>query len=206
MTIPVVHNLGICAYQEIWQKMLEFTEQRDINTPDEIWLLQHYPVFTQGQAGDAKHVLNPGNIPIIETDRGGQVTYHGPGQLIIYPLINLQRIRLGIKQFVNILQHSVIQLLADYKIVAQVQIDAPGVYVNDAKICSIGLKIRRGCCYHGIALNVNMDLEPFTRINPCGIKNLKMVQISDYINNICFSEVEEKIVKYLVKNLGYKNE
>jgi len=206
VTIPVVHNLGICAYQEIWQKMLEFTEQRDINTPDEIWLLQHYPVFTQGQAGLAKHILNPGDIPIIETDRGGQVTYHGPGQLIIYPLINLQRIRLGIKQFVNILQHSVIQLLADYKIVAQVQIDAPGVYVNDAKICSIGLKIRRGCCYHGIALNVNMDLEPFTRINPCGIKNLKMVQISDYVSNICFSDVEEKIVKCLVKNLGYKNE
>lgn len=206
MTIPVVHNLGICAYQEIWQKMLEFTEQRDINTPDEIWLLQHYPVFTQGQAGDAKHVLNPGNIPIIETDRGGQVTYHGPGQLIIYPLINLQRIRLGIKQFVNILQQSIIQLLADYRIIANTRVNAPGVYVNDAKICSIGLKIRRGCCYHGIALNVNMDLEPFTRINPCGIKNLKMVQISDYINNICFSEVEEKIVKYLVKNLGYKNE
>jgi len=206
VTIPVVHNLGICAYQEIWQKMLEFTEQRDINTPDEIWLLQHYPVFTQGQAGDAKHVLNPGNIPIIETDRGGQVTYHGPGQLIIYPLINLQRIRLGIKQFVNILQQSIIQLLADYRIIANTRVNAPGVYVNDAKICSIGLKIRRGCCYHGIALNVNMDLEPFTRINPCGIKNLKMVQISDYINNICFSEVEEKIVKYLVKNLGYKNE
>lgn len=206
MTTPLVRNLGICAYQEVWQKMREFTEQRDLETADEIWLLQHYPVFTQGQAGSAEHVLNSGNIPIIKTNRGGQVTYHGPGQLIVYPLINLQRIKLGVKQFVNILQQSVIQLLADYNIVAQVRIDAPGVYVNDAKICSIGLKIHRGCSYHGIALNVNMNLDPFTRINPCGIKNLKMVQISDYISNICFSDIEEKIVKYLVKNLGYKNE
>jgi lipoyl(octanoyl) transferase len=206
VTTPVISNLGICAYQEVWQKMREFTERRNLETADEIWLLQHYPVFTQGQAGSAKHVLNPGDIPIIKTDRGGQVTYHGPGQLIIYPLINLQRIKLGVKLFVNILQKSTIQLLADYKIAAQVRVDAPGVYVNDAKICSIGLKIRRGCSYHGIALNVNMDLEPFTRINPCGIKNLQMAQISDYVNNISFLEVEERIVKYLVENLGYKNE
>jgi lipoyl(octanoyl) transferase len=206
VTTPVISNLGICAYQEVWQKMREFTERRNLETADEIWLLQHYPVFSQGQAGSAKHVLNPGDIPIIKTDRGGQVTYHGPGQLIIYPLINLQRIKLGVKLFVNILQKSTIQLLADYKIAAQVRVDAPGVYVNDAKICSIGLKIRRGCSYHGIALNVNMDLEPFTRINPCGIKNLQMAQISDYVNNISFLEVEERIVKYLVENLGYKNE
>lgn len=206
MTTPLVRNLGICAYQEVWQRMREFTKQRDLETADEIWLLQHYPVFTQGQAGSAKHVLNPRDIPIIKTDRGGQVTYHGLGQLIVYPLINLQRIKLGVKQFVNILQQSVIQLLADYKIIADVRVNAPGVYVNDAKICSIGLKIQRGCSYHGIALNVNMDLEPFTRINPCGIKNLKMIQISDYVSNICLSDVEEKIVRYLVKNLGYKNE
>jgi len=206
VTTPLVRNLGICAYQEVWQRMREFTKQRDLETADEIWLLQHYPVFTQGQAGSAKHVLNPRDIPIIKTDRGGQVTYHGLGQLIVYPLINLQRIKLGVKQFVNILQQSVIQLLADYKIIADVRVNAPGVYVNDAKICSIGLKIQRGCSYHGIALNVNMDLEPFTRINPCGIKNLKMIQISDYVSNICLSDVEEKIVRYLVKNLGYKNE
>ncbi len=182
--------------------MYEFSEQRDVNTADEIWLLQHYPVFTQGQAGLTKHILNPGNIPIVKTDRGGQVTYHGPGQLVVYLLINLQRIKLGVRQFVNILQQSIMQLLADYKIVANTKADAPGVYVNDAKICSIGLRVRRGCSYHGIALNVNMNLEPFTRINPCGIKNLKIAQISDYVDNINFSEVEEKIVKYLMKNLG----
>jgi lipoyl(octanoyl) transferase len=162
----IIQHLGKYAYQEIWYKMREFT----VKTPDEIWLLEHFPVFTLGYAGNEKHILNPGNIPIIQTDRGGQVTYHSQGQLVVYFLIDLRRKKCGIKQFVNILENSIIQLLAEYNITATSRPDAPGVYVNNAKICSIGLKVYRSCTYHGLALNVDIDLEPFSRINPCGYK------------------------------------
>jgi lipoyl(octanoyl) transferase len=188
-------------YYKIWQEMVDFTNERNANTSDEVWLVEHMPVFTQGQAGRPEHVLQPGDIPIVQTDRGGQVTYHGPGQLVVYPLIDLRRLKVGIRRFVTILEQATIQLLADYAICAESRVDAPGVYVNGAKICSIGLRIRRRCSYHGLALNVAMDLEPFTRINPCGFQHLHMTQIKDFYSQVKFAEVEEKMVWYLQENL-----
>ncbi|CAL7960428.1 lipoyl(octanoyl) transferase [Gammaproteobacteria bacterium] len=176
----VIKKLGLCNYQQTWQEMRNFTLNRGESTPDEIWLLEHPPVFTQGMAGKPEHVLNPGNIPIIQTDRGGQVTYHGPGQLVGYVLLDLRRLKIGVKTYVSLIENSVVQLLVDYNIKANIKPDAPGVYVTGKKICSIGLKISRGCSYHGIALNVNNDLEPFSRINPCGFQNLQMTRISDF--------------------------
>lgn len=197
----LVKKINKNDYHAIWQDMMNFTNSRDESTPDEIWLVEHSPVFTQGQAGRPEHVLNPGNIPIVQTDRGGQITYHGPGQLVVYPLINLRRRKIGIKQYVAILEQSTIQLLADYDIKAEIQAGAPGVYVDGAKICSIGLRVRRRCTYHGLALNVNMDLEPFSRINPCGFQHLRMTQIKDFCKDVNFTGVEKKITTYLLKNL-----
>jgi lipoyl(octanoyl) transferase len=196
--------LGLQPYQDVWQKMHDFTATRDVNTTDEIWLLEHFPVFTQGQAGRPEHILNPSNIPIVATDRGGQVTYHGPGQLIAYPLINLRRLNIGVKKFVHLLEQSVIDLLSDYGVVALAKEDAPGVYVGEKKICSIGLKISRGCSYHGIALNVDMDLKPFSQINPCGFRNLRMTQIKDFVPQVNMEEVQSRISKYLMKNFNYE--
>ncbi|MGD9108972.1 MAG: lipoyl(octanoyl) transferase LipB [Gammaproteobacteria bacterium] len=197
----LIKKIDQSDYQTIWQQMMDFTQNRVSNTPDEIWLVEHDPVFTQGQAGRPEHVLNPGDIPVVQTDRGGQVTYHGPGQLVVYPLIDLRRAKIGIKQYVGILEQTTIQLLAGYNIAAEIRDGAPGVYVKDAKICSIGLRVRRGCSYHGLALNVDMDLEPFSRINPCGFRKLAMTQIKDFVNDIRISEVENKISKYLVENI-----
>jgi len=199
MSNIVIKEINESNYHNIWQKMMDFTQNREVFTPDELWLVEHSPVFTQGQAGKAEHVLNPGDIPVVQTDRGGQVTYHGPGQLVAYPLINLRRAKIGIKQYVDILQLTTIQLLANYGITAETRADAPGVYVDDAKICSIGLRVKRGCSYHGLALNVDMDLEPFSRINPCGFHKLKMTQIKNFVNDISFDDVKEKITKYLIQ-------
>ncbi|MBV1775072.1 lipoyl(octanoyl) transferase LipB [Burkholderiaceae bacterium DAT-1] len=160
--------------------MQAFTDARSESTPDELWLLEHPPVYTQGQAGKPEHVLNPGNIPIIQIDRGGQVTYHGPGQLVAYPLIDLTRRKLGVRELVRRIEQSVIDLLADFDIHAYGKVDAPGVYVDEAKIASIGLRIRNGKSYHGVAVNIGMDLEPFSRINPCGYQGLRMVQLNDF--------------------------
>lgn len=182
-------------YQTIWQEMHDFTENRDKNTDDEIWLLEHTPVFTQGLAGKPEHVLNPGDIPVVQTDRGGQITYHGPGQLVGYVLLDLKRHKIGIRTFVNLLENSVINLLAEYNIQAAADPHAPGVYVNGAKICSLGLRIRRGCSYHGIALNVSNNLEPFSRINPCGFRNLKITKINDFVS-VPMTEIEDKFVKH----------
>lgn len=196
-----IKKFGICDYHEMWRKMQDFTVQRTGITPDEIWLLQHPQVFTQGQAGRPEHLLNPGNIPIVQTDRGGQVTYHGPGQLMVYTLVDLRRANLGVKQYVTILEDSVIQLLADYGIAAIARPDAPGVYVDGEKICSIGLKIKHGCSYHGIALNVENDLEPFSRINPCGYKNLQMTKINNFCS-VSMDEVADKLANYMAKKFG----
>lgn len=196
----VIKNLGLCDYQQTWQKMRDFTLNRNESAPDEIWLLEHPPVFTQGLAGKPEHVLNPGNIPIIQTDRGGQVTYHGPGQLVGYVLFNLRHLKLGVKSYVNLIENSVLQLLADYNIEANTKPGAPGVYVADKKICSIGLKISRGCSYHGIALNVNNDLEPFSRINPCGFQNLQMTKISDFVA-VNIDDVGKKFCEKISENL-----
>jgi lipoyl(octanoyl) transferase len=196
----IIRNLGLCDYAAIWEQMQQFTTARTATTPDEIWLLEHPPVFTQGLAGKPEHVLNPGDIPIVQTDRGGQITYHGPGQLVGYVLFDLKRAKIGVKQFVHLLETAAINLLADYKISAHSDPHAPGVYVDKSKICSIGLRIRRGCSYHGIALNVNNDLEPFTRINPCGFRNLHMTNIKILTNSahdLDLAEMGKKFVNAL---------
>jgi len=189
-------QLGLNGYQEIWDRMRTFTEQRNAETDDEIWLVEHPPVFTQGQAGKAEHILNPGNIPVIQTDRGGQVTYHGPGQLVGYFLMDIKRRKMTIRQLVNTIEKSVIDLLAELNIQAKCRTDAPGVYVEDQKICSLGLRIRRGYSYHGLALNVDMDLKPFGQINPCGFENLKMIQISDLIGPTSIADVIPLLIRH----------
>ncbi|EKD92339.1 MAG: lipoate-protein ligase B [uncultured bacterium] len=196
-----IHDLGLSDYQEVWQKMQSFTDSRDENTNDEIWLLEHPPVFTQGLAGKAEHILNPHHIPIIQTDRGGQVTYHGPGQLILYPLINIKRKEISPRELVTKLENSVIMLLAELGIQAQSRCGAPGVYVDHQKICSIGLRIRKGCSYHGIALNVDMDLKPFDYINPCGYKDLKMTQIKNFFPEVSVSKIKKQIISIVLKRL-----
>lgn len=194
---------GIQDYTSCWQAMQQFTNQRDSETIDEIWLLEHPAVFTQGQNGKAEHLLDTGDIPVVQTDRGGQVTYHGPGQLMVYILIDLKRKHLNVRELVTHLEQSVIDMLAEYHITAVAKREAPGVYVDDKKICSIGLRIRKGCSYHGIAFNVDMDLEPFSRINPCGYSALQMTQFASLggLNNT--QETGQKLAEYLMKNLGY---
>lgn len=202
----IVRDLGLIDYQKTWENMRDFTDSRDENTPDEIWLLEHPPVFTQGLAGKPEHILNPHAIPVIQTDRGGQVTYHGPGQLVVYVLINLKRKELHARSLVNKLEQSVVDLLAQLSISAKAKCDAPGVYVNDEKICSIGLRVRKGCSYHGIALNVDMDLTPFSYINPCGYHNMKMTQIKLLSPNTTLEQVKKKIIESIMKNFGYNSE
>ncbi|WP_313627180.1 lipoyl(octanoyl) transferase LipB [Kosakonia sp.] len=179
----LIRNLGLQPYDPISLAMHEFTDARDETTPDEIWLVEHHPVFTQGQAGKAEHVLAPGDIPVIQSDRGGQVTYHGPGQQVMYVLINLKRRKVGVRELVTLLENTVINTLATLGINAQARADAPGVYVQGKKICSLGLRIRKGCSFHGLALNIDMDLAPFMRINPCGYAGMEMTQVSQLVEN-----------------------
>ena len=180
---PIVRDLGVTDYAHTWQAMSDFTNNRQDDTPDELWLLEHEPTFTQGQAGKPEHILNPGQIPIVQSDRGGQVTYHGPGQLIVYPLINLKHRKLNVRKMVSLLENSIIELLSLYDIQSYAKADAPGVYVqqanNDAKIASLGLRVRRGCCFHGASINIDMDLAPFQCINPCGYEGMLMTQIAN---------------------------
>jgi len=170
--------LGRVPYEPTWRAMQEFTEERGPDTPDELWLLEHEPVYTLGINADPTHVLAPGDIPVVRIDRGGQVTYHGPGQLVVYPLIDLRRARRGVRDLVTALERAVIALAAAYHIEAWCRERAPGVYVDGAKLASVGLRVRRGGSYHGLALNVHMDLEPFRRINPCGYPGLAMTQLA----------------------------
>lgn len=200
----VIHDLGLREYQDVWHAMSEFTSQRDPDTPDELWLVEHPPVFTQGQAGKAEHLLLPGEIPVIQSDRGGQVTYHGPGQLVAYPLLNLRRLNFGVRDLVSALEQVLVAVLASYDIEAYAKADAPGVYVQERKIASLGLRVRRGCSFHGLALNVAMDLEPFQRINPCGYSGLKMTQMKQLITPVpALKEVQERLVAEFVQKLGY---
>lgn len=203
MTYLTIRRLGVVPYQEAFEAMKAFTNDRTSTTSDEIWFLEHPPVFTQGQAGKPEHVLKPGIIPVIQTDRGGQVTYHGPGQLVMYVLMDLKRLNIGIRQLVSKLEDSVIQALADFTIPAKNRCDAPGVYIEDSKICSIGLRVRKGYSYHGIAFNIAMDLEPFSRINPCGFKNLTVTQVSNFVPEITLDAIESKLARYVIKNFGY---
>lgn len=174
----VLRELGLVDYQPTLDAMRQLTDARTPDSPDELWLLQHPPVFTQGQAGRAEHVLTPGDIPVIQVDRGGQVTYHGPGQWVLYILVDMRRRQLGVRDLVNLIECSIVQLLDEYGIVASAKPDAPGVYVADEKIAALGLRVRRGCSYHGLALNVDMDLEPFGRINPCGYAGLQVTSMA----------------------------
>lgn len=194
--------LGQQPYQPIFDAMKEFTRLRDTTTPDEIWLLEHPPVYTQGQAGKAEHIVNARDIPIVQSDRGGQVTYHGPGQLIAYTLIDIDRRQLGVRTLVSQLEQGVMDVLAHYHITATTQCGAPGVYVKDKKIASIGLRVKNGRTYHGIALNVAMDLTPFSGINPCGYKMLSMTQVSDFVPEISINEIGELILQRMDKTLG----
>ncbi|MCB1857331.1 MAG: lipoyl(octanoyl) transferase LipB [Gammaproteobacteria bacterium] len=171
--------LGVRDYLPVWRDMQRFTDSRTGNTEDEIWLLEHYPVFTLGQAGRIEHLLEPGTIPVIHADRGGQVTYHGPGQLIAYLLVDLRRRRIGVRPLVTLMEQSIVDLLNGYGIASAPRPDAPGVYVQGSKIASLGLRVRHGCSFHGLSLNVAMDLEPFKRINPCGYPGLPVTQLSE---------------------------
>jgi lipoyl(octanoyl) transferase len=175
---PSFRYLGLVDYEATWHAMQEFTAHRTLDTPDEIWLLQHPPTFTQGQAGKPEHLINANGIPVIKIDRGGQITYHGPGQIVAYLLLDLRRWKINVRELVRLMEQTVIDLLADYNIVAHGRIDAPGVYVGEAKIAALGLKIRNGCCYHGLSLNVDMAMTPFTYINPCGFQGLAVTQMS----------------------------
>ena len=197
MFTVAVKNMGTAEYLPTWQAMKEFTAQRTCETPDEIWLLEHPPVYTQGIAGKPEHLLFPSQIPVIKTDRGGQITYHGPGQIILYLLLDLPRWQLGIRQLVRKMEGAVIDLLGGYSITAKGNESAPGVYVNGAKIASLGLKIRRGACYHGIAFNADMDLTPFTAINPCGYRGLRVTQAKD----LGITDNKEVLANKLVQNL-----
>ena len=198
-------ELGLADYEPTWQAMQRFTDERKLkpDTQDEVWLVQHPPVFTQGQAGKAEHLLLPGDIPVVKSDRGGQVTYHGPGQLVAYLMLDVRRLGYGVRELVTRMEQCLIDLLASYGVSAAAKADAPGVYVDGAKIASLGLRIRNGCSFHGLALNVDMDLEPFRRINPCGYAGLAMTQLRDHAGPIEFAEVGARLRSQLVKHLDY---
>ncbi|EOX3946172.1 MULTISPECIES: lipoyl(octanoyl) transferase LipB [Vibrio] len=200
----VVKRLGRQDYEPVWKAMHEFTDQRTEETRDEVWLVEHNPVFTQGQAGKAEHLINTGDIPVVQSDRGGQVTYHGPGQLVAYFLINLRRKKLGVRDLVTTIESLVINTLKAYNIDSAARPDAPGVYVAGKKICSLGLRIRKGCSFHGLALNVNMDLTPFLRINPCGYEGMEMVQVSQFGGPDNVEAVEKQLIEELVTLLDYE--
>jgi lipoyl(octanoyl) transferase len=182
--------------------MQAFTDSRGKETPDQLWLVQHPPVFTQGQAGKAEHILAPGDIPVIQVDRGGQVTYHGPGQIVAYPLIDIRRKGMGVREFVNRIEESIIRVLSAYGVDGQRIAGAPGIYVDGNKVASLGLRVRRGCTFHGLAFNIDMDLEPFQRINPCGFEGLQVTQLSD-LAEVSFEQVEQKLIESLADQLGY---
>ncbi len=198
----IIRDLGLVDYTSTWQRMQQFTDQRDDNTFDEIWLLEHPPVFTQGQAGKAEHLLFPGDIPVVQVDRGGQVTYHGPGQLVAYVLLNIKRRNLGVRQLVNLIEQSIIATLAQNDVEAYAKADAPGVYVDEKKVASLGLRVRKGCTFHGLALNVDMDLSPFSRINPCGYAGMQMVQSKDLGGPVSMQQAKQQLSAQLVKLLN----
>ena len=199
----IVKKLGRQDYEPVWKAMHKFTDERTEEDLDQVWLVEHNPVFTQGQAGKAEHVLNAGDIPVIQSDRGGQVTYHGPGQLVAYFLINIRRKKFGVRDLVTHIENLVIKTLKVYNINSTARPDAPGVYVDGKKICSLGLRIRRGCSFHGLALNVGMDLSPFLRINPCGYQGMEMAQVSQLGGPSELESVEQQLIQELVDLLGY---
>ncbi len=198
-----VRRLGLREYEPVWRAMQGFTDRRDAQTADEIWLVEHPPVFTLGQAGRREHLLSPGDIPVLAVDRGGQVTYHGPGQLVVYVLLDLRRAGLGVRPLVSRLEQSVVDLLAAQGIEAHARSDAPGVYVAGKKIASIGLRVRRGCSFHGLSLNIDMDLEPFSRIDPCGHPGLQVTRLMDLGVRGGPWEIADTLAGHIAGGLGY---
>ncbi|MFT7243854.1 MAG: lipoyl(octanoyl) transferase [Candidatus Azotimanducaceae bacterium] len=203
MTELLVRSLGIQPYGEVWQAMREFTDTRDETTPDELWVVEHSPVFTLGQAGKREHILRESDIPIVASDRGGQVTYHGPGQLVIYLLLDLRRKGLGVRDLVSGIENAIIKLLQGWDIAAQARKDAPGVYVEGRKIAALGLRVRRGRSYHGLSLNVAMDLTPFEAINPCGYEGLEVTQLREFGVDESVSAVAQSLVNEIKHTFRY---
>jgi len=199
---PKVKFLGMVDYETTWQAMKRFTEQRTPETRDEIWLLQHPPTYTQGQAGKPEHLLNAPQIPVVQIDRGGQITYHGPGQVVAYLLLDLRRWKLNVRQLVRLMEQSVINILAGYSISASGRVDAPGVYVGDAKIAALGLKIKHSCCYHGLSFNIDMDLSPYDFINPCGYKGLRVTQLKEFDVKASLDQIEQLLAGQLLTLLA----
>ena len=194
--------LGRQDYVPLWREMQKFTDERDESTPDEIWFCEHPPVFTLGLNASKEHLLAPGDIPVVQIDRGGQVTFHGPGQLMVYPLIDIRRANIGVRTLVTALEQSVVDLAAEFDVAAAARADAPGVYVEGDKLASVGLRIRRGSSFHGMALNVDVDLEPFTRINPCGYAELKMTDLHRLGIDLQLAATSEKVLPHLLRHLG----
>ena len=197
----LIRQLGMQPYEKTWQDMQAFTDQRNDETDDELWLLQHPPVYTLGKNGKPEHILDPGDIPVVQSDRGGQVTYHGPGQIVVYLLLDLNRLRIGVRELVTRLEDAVINLLDDFGIHAEARRDAPGVYVDGRKIAALGLRVRKGRSFHGLAFNVDMDLEPFSRINPCGYEGLEVTQLADLVEELDFKDVERLLLSHLQQQI-----
>ncbi|SBT18042.1 Octanoyltransferase [Marinomonas gallaica] len=198
-------DLGVVPYESTWEEMKNFTQTRTKEDPDQIWLLEHPSVFTQGQAGKAEHLLDAGDIPVVQADRGGQVTYHGPGQLIAYIMIDLKRLGIGVRDLVTLIENSIVDVLKQHSIEAYPKADAPGVYVNEMKVSSLGLRVRRGCSFHGVALNVDMDLSPFLRINPCGYQGLQMIDMKRLQSDTKMTQVKVQLANVLAERLGYSH-
>ena len=202
----VVKNLGEEPYTETWQAMKSFTDSRDECAADEFWFVQHPPVYTLGQAGKVEHLLRPGDIPIVHSDRGGQVTYHGPGQLVCYLLLDIRRLQLGVRDLVTAIEQSIVQLINSYGVAAEAKPEAPGVYVDGRKLAALGLRIRKGRSYHGLSLNVDMDLGPFSNINPCGIEGLEVVDMKRLGIDRPMAKIMEELTDILVQQIGYDGE
>ena len=203
MQHPLIHirSLGMVDYEPTWRAMQRFTAERTPDTVDEIWLVQHPPTYTLGQAGKPEHLLHQTDIPVVKIDRGGQITYHGPGQIVAYVLLDLHRWKINVRELVRLMEQAVINLLAEYGVKAEGRVDAPGVYVGDAKIASLGLKIKKGCSYHGLALNVDMDLSPFDNINPCGYEGLRVTQCIELGMTVQLEELQAELTQNLVHGL-----
>ena len=199
--IIVIRSLGRQDYEPLWRSMQTFTDERAAHTPDEIWFTEHPPVFTLGLNADREHLLAPGDIPVVQIDRGGQVTYHGPGQLMIYPLIDLRRAGIGVRDMVTALEQSIVDLAAEFSIAAASRADAPGVYVQGRKIASVGLRVRRGATYHGMALNLDVHLEPFSRINPCGFSDLEVTKLKSLGIAETMQQIQARVQKHLLRHL-----
>jgi lipoyl(octanoyl) transferase len=196
-------SLGTQPYREVWQAMVKFTDDRSEATLDEAWVVEHPPVFTLGQAGKRIHIIQDTDIPIVESDRGGQVTYHGPGQLVIYLLIDLRRKQVGVRDLVSGIENSIIELLKSWRIEGRARKEAPGVYINNKKIAALGLRVRRGCSFHGLSLNVAMDLSPYSAINPCGYEGLEVTQLADFDVNESVSSVAQRLLNEIQHTFGY---